>query len=184
MAGSDVEQAPCSWTCSTGACSTVRCSVQCRCVASSRCPNQPIQPKAKTANTSLAIHRFVLSVRILALALIRAASLYMGPPHSDRSLHTLCKPSNGEAHLNYTAGLVMPIHEYTCTVCRAEFEELVRGEESIECPVCHEARVERRFSTFATSNPAKASPAQSSPMGGPGGCGTCGDPRGPGACQL
>jgi putative FmdB family regulatory protein len=76
----------------------------------------------------------------------------------------------------------MPIHEYTCTGCRAEFEELVRGEESIECPVCHEARVERRFSTFATSNTAKGS--ADSPASTPGGCGTCGDPRGPGACQL
>ena len=76
----------------------------------------------------------------------------------------------------------MPIHEYTCTVCRAEFEELVRGEESIECPVCHEARVERRFSTFATNNPAKTASARAEAPAS--GCGTCGDPRGPGACQL
>lgn len=76
----------------------------------------------------------------------------------------------------------MPIHEYICRACEAQFEELVRGDETIECPVCRATRVERRFSTFATGNPAKAPAA--APAAGPGGCGTCGDPRGPGACSM
>lgn len=76
----------------------------------------------------------------------------------------------------------MPIHEYICRQCHAEFEELVRGDETIECPVCRRTQVERRFSTFATANPAK-SPGAAPSEAGPG-CGSCGDPRGPGACRM
>jgi len=78
----------------------------------------------------------------------------------------------------------MPIHEYVCHACQAQFEELVRGEEAIECPVCRSAKVERRFSTFATANPAKTASTPASAPQAPGGCGTCGDPRGPGSCSL
>jgi putative FmdB family regulatory protein len=74
----------------------------------------------------------------------------------------------------------MPVYEYVCQSCSNAFEELVRGDERVACPECESQRVEKRFSTFATSGSECAAAAQPSP----GGCGTCGDPRGPGACAV
>jgi hypothetical protein len=53
----------------------------------------------------------------------------------------------------------------------------------VECPACHGTRLEKQLSVFAASVPtafgaAKSIPAELSA------CGTCGDPRGPGACSL
>ena len=72
----------------------------------------------------------------------------------------------------------MPVYEYVCDRCRHPFEELVRGDERPVCPSCGSADLEKRFSVFATSGQAAASEAARAP----GSCGTCGDPRGPGAC--
>jgi putative FmdB family regulatory protein len=74
----------------------------------------------------------------------------------------------------------MPIFEYACTTCEHQFEALVRGTETPECPSCHATTLQRRQSTFAART-AGASPISEVPMGG---CGRCGDPRGPGACSL
>ena len=71
----------------------------------------------------------------------------------------------------------MPIYEYACTACGHEFETLVYGSERPACPECASEELAKRFSTFATHGDARAS----APMM-PGACGTCGDPRGPGAC--
>lgn len=74
----------------------------------------------------------------------------------------------------------MPIFEYRCKKCDEEFETLVLGKETPECPTCHGKKLERLLSTFAAVS--AGSQAQASP--GPGACGTCGDPRGPGACSM
>lgn len=74
----------------------------------------------------------------------------------------------------------MPMYEYTCGDCGAEFEELVRlpdDERGLRCPSCGAAKARRRLSTFAAhaaDPPRAALPA--------GGCGRCGDPNG--SCGL
>lgn len=75
---------------------------------------------------------------------------------------------------------LMPIFEYRCKQCNEEFETLVLGRETPECPTCHGSKLERLLSTFAAVS--AGSGAEASP--GAGACGTCGDPRGPGACSM
>ncbi len=78
----------------------------------------------------------------------------------------------------------MPIFEYTCAVCQREFEALVRAGVRTACPSCGATRLVKRLSVFAvggSATPAAAAAAAGGPAGGP--CGTCGDPRGPGACS-
>jgi len=75
----------------------------------------------------------------------------------------------------------MPLFEYSCKSCDHQFESLVRGTETPACPSCHGTTLERRQSVFAarTTNAVSAStPVQMGP------CGSCGDPRGPGACSM
>ncbi len=76
----------------------------------------------------------------------------------------------------------MPFYDYRCPACETAFEELVRdADQLVQCPKCASREVQRQLSTFAVG---RASPAaRSRPAPGPG-CGACGDPRGPGACQL
>ncbi|MBW7904477.1 MAG: zinc ribbon domain-containing protein [Phycisphaerae bacterium] len=74
----------------------------------------------------------------------------------------------------------MPIYEYACTRCQAQFEELVRtaaDERELACPKCGSRQVNRRPSVFSP----RAQAPVSLPRGG-GGCGRCGDPAGP--CGL
>ena len=74
----------------------------------------------------------------------------------------------------------MPIFEYICKECDHHFEALVYGKEKAECPKCHTSKLSPQLSTFAV--PAKgSSSASASPSGG---CGSCGDPRGPGSCSM
>ena len=73
----------------------------------------------------------------------------------------------------------MPIFEYICKECHHQFEALVYGKEKAECPKCHARKLEAQLSVFAVS--AKGSSPAASPSRG---CGSCGDPRGPGACSL
>ena len=77
---------------------------------------------------------------------------------------------------------IMPLYEYACQTCEKEFETLVRGGETPECPVCHGTALERQFSVFAP----RAAGGESAPeaMSTPGGCGRCGDPRGLGVCSF
>jgi putative FmdB family regulatory protein len=74
----------------------------------------------------------------------------------------------------------MPLYEYACRACHHEFEALVRSAEAPECPTCHSRELERRLSVFA-AHTAGAAPKMAA---GPGPCGACGDPRGPGACAI
>lgn len=75
----------------------------------------------------------------------------------------------------------MPIFEYICKECHHEFEALVYGKEKAACPKCHTKKLEPQLSVFAVSAKSSSPSASASPSGG---CGSCGDPRGPGACSL
>jgi putative FmdB family regulatory protein len=77
----------------------------------------------------------------------------------------------------------MPIFEYICKECRHQFETLLYGKQKPECPKCHATRLEPQLSVFAVS--AKGSTVSPSGAGTErSACGSCGDPRGPGACSL
>lgn len=72
----------------------------------------------------------------------------------------------------------MPIFEYICQECQHEFEALIFGRDKAKCPKCESKKLSPQLSVFATS--AKGSTSAEVPSGG---CGSCGDPRGPGACS-
>jgi putative FmdB family regulatory protein len=76
----------------------------------------------------------------------------------------------------------MPLYEYVCRSCRHGFETLVLGSDDVPaCPRCGTTDLERLLSAAAIGRGVRdvsaAAPA-------PGGCGRCGDPRGPGACAV
>jgi putative FmdB family regulatory protein len=73
----------------------------------------------------------------------------------------------------------MPLFEYICQQCGHQFEELVLGTTSPRCPSCQGHKLEKLLSVFAVNHSGSEGQRNS---GGP--CGTCGDPRGPGACTL
>ncbi len=77
----------------------------------------------------------------------------------------------------------MPLFEYACKQCSHQFETLVRGTQTPECPACHASELERRQSTFAARSTGGDGFVSQMPTGG-GACGSCGDPRGPGACSI
>lgn len=75
----------------------------------------------------------------------------------------------------------MPLYEYVCRACQHGFELLVGHGEKTACPQCESGDIQKQLSRFAAGTSAHAGPA----IGAAGmGCGTCGDPRGPGACGL
>ena len=76
----------------------------------------------------------------------------------------------------------MPIYEYECRGCRSRFETIVQSSAgpTPSCPSCNSVELDRLLSTFAvgTSSPSLR------PSASPAPCGSCGDPRGPGACSM
>jgi len=74
----------------------------------------------------------------------------------------------------------MPIFEYVCKECKHHFEAIVMGSRTPKCPKCEGRKLEQQLSRFAVSGSKSSSAAES----GGGACGSCGDPRGPGACSL
>ncbi len=76
----------------------------------------------------------------------------------------------------------MPIYEYVCSKCDAEFERLTLGsaenrKNEVDCPFCGAAEVSKKFSSFAVkSDYVPISAAAGKPAGGGGGCcgGFCG----------
>ena len=85
----------------------------------------------------------------------------------------------------------MPLFEYICKECETQFEALVTGSSQPHCPECDSARLEQQYSSFAVGAPKGkgqfAKSASTSASSGPskkGGCGSCGDPRGPGSCSM
>jgi putative FmdB family regulatory protein len=73
----------------------------------------------------------------------------------------------------------MPIFEYICQQCQHRFEAIVLGSKKAACPKCESKRLSQQLSSFAVAGSDKAhSDDTISP------CGSCGDPRGPGACSM
>jgi putative FmdB family regulatory protein len=72
----------------------------------------------------------------------------------------------------------MPIYEYVCRGCGHAFEALVYGSERPRCPECKGEELEKQLSAFAAHGGTRGE------LPPPGACGTCGDPRGPGACSM
>ena len=75
----------------------------------------------------------------------------------------------------------MPIFEYVCKDCGKNFELLVRPSTVIECPACSSKTLEKQLSVFAAASKGEGVRQRDLPMGP---CGSCGDPRGPGACSM
>ncbi len=73
----------------------------------------------------------------------------------------------------------MPLFEYICHDCQRRFEQFVTGDRQPSCPSCQGRSLEKQLSTFAVST---SSPRRTTAPAA--GCGTCGDPRGPGACSM
>jgi putative FmdB family regulatory protein len=67
----------------------------------------------------------------------------------------------------------MPIYEYRCAACEAEFEKLVQGAATVVCPACESARVNRRLSVFGTRVGGSVAASAPAASGGccAGGCG-------------
>ncbi|MFI5102577.1 MAG: FmdB family zinc ribbon protein [Terriglobales bacterium] len=78
----------------------------------------------------------------------------------------------------------MPIFEYVCKECQHEFEALIFGKQTAECPKCQSKKLEPQLSVFAVSAKSGAATQPSFAAGSAGPCGSCGDARGPGACSL
>jgi putative FmdB family regulatory protein len=74
----------------------------------------------------------------------------------------------------------MPLFEYQCQRCSHQFEVLVRNGDSPACPSCQGAELKKLLSVFAVN----AEGSSPEPQFAGGGCGTCGDPRGPGSCAM
>ncbi len=78
----------------------------------------------------------------------------------------------------------MPIFEYTCQSCGHRFEQLTRAGLQPACPACQATALTKHLSVFAVAS-ADGSRRNAGGFDGPvAPCGTCGDPRGPGACSL
>jgi putative FmdB family regulatory protein len=78
----------------------------------------------------------------------------------------------------------MPIFEYSCKECNHEFEALIFGDQKAQCPKCHSKKLAPQLSVFAVSAKGSSSSPSHSPSPAAGACGSCGDPRGPGACSM
>jgi putative FmdB family regulatory protein len=72
----------------------------------------------------------------------------------------------------------MPIFEYICEKCENHFEALVYGDEKASCPKCKSTKLAPQLSVFSVSAKSGPSHKPAAP------CGSCGDPRGPGACSM
>jgi len=104
------------------------------------------------------------------------AANFPPPGTSLRSWHELIlmEPALGKADAH------MPIFEYICQECHHQFEALVFGKQRAKCPKCDATKLDPQLSVFAVSAKGSSSGAVSSG----GACGSCGDPRGAGACSL
>ena len=69
----------------------------------------------------------------------------------------------------------MPIYEYRCPDCSAEYEELVFGSDTPLCPHCGGKKSERLMSRpcLHMPTPSRVGQSVSYPSGGKKSCGTC-----------
>jgi putative FmdB family regulatory protein len=65
----------------------------------------------------------------------------------------------------------MPIYEYACLACGAEFEKLVQRPTAVVCVSCESERVSRRLSVVGVKTGGRMSDTSSTPVGGGGCCG-------------
>jgi putative FmdB family regulatory protein len=65
----------------------------------------------------------------------------------------------------------MPIFEYACEKCQAEFELLVRGEQKPACPHCGSEQLNKQLSVPAAHGGSGGLPVSMPPPCGGGGCG-------------
>jgi putative FmdB family regulatory protein len=68
----------------------------------------------------------------------------------------------------------MPIYEYACLACGAEFEKFVQTPSAVTCLSCQSDRVSRRLSVVGVKTGGRMSDSSSAPAGGGccgGGCG-------------
>jgi putative FmdB family regulatory protein len=72
----------------------------------------------------------------------------------------------------------LPLFEYRCSACAAEFELLIRAKDRAACPNCGESRVERLLSE-ASAHANRSSLPIASASCPPGDA-----PCGPGCCRL
>jgi putative FmdB family regulatory protein len=75
----------------------------------------------------------------------------------------------------------MPLYEYECRSCHTQFELLVREATVMACPSCKSDELEKQLSVFAVGGDG---PKFAPRAAGPSACGSCGDPRGAGACSM
>ncbi|HEV2425522.1 MAG TPA: zinc ribbon domain-containing protein [Terriglobia bacterium] len=62
----------------------------------------------------------------------------------------------------------MPIFEYRCRDCGAEFEKIVRSDaDPVVCEKCRSRRLERLLSVFAVSGPQAVTESGPCPCGAP-----------------
>ena len=76
---------------------------------------------------------------------------------------------------------LMPLFEYECGSCGRQFEFLTLADQRPACPDCGGTELQKQLSVFAVATAAGGNRVAAS---APGPCGTCGDPRGPGACSI
>ena len=77
----------------------------------------------------------------------------------------------------------MPLFEYECRDCGNHFEYLTRAEQRPSCPTCSSEDLQKLLSGFAVNTNGNGS-ADAAAGDAVGGCGMCGDPRGPGSCSM
>ena len=65
----------------------------------------------------------------------------------------------------------MPIYEYACLACGAEFEKFVQRPSAVVCVSCESERVSRRLSVVGVKIGGRMSDVSSAPTGGGGCCG-------------
>jgi len=72
----------------------------------------------------------------------------------------------------------MPLYEYNCDACKADFEALVRSGEEPACPACGSGRLAKQLSVPAAHFAgARELPVCEAPSRGPCGMGGCGLPE-------
>jgi putative FmdB family regulatory protein len=77
----------------------------------------------------------------------------------------------------------MPLYEYRCGDCRERFEQFVVDSTEVVCRGCGSPQVQKLLSVFAVGGEKSRSAAAAAESAAQG-CGSCGDPRGPGSCSM
>jgi putative FmdB family regulatory protein len=77
----------------------------------------------------------------------------------------------------------MPLFEYECRACGKAFEHFSSGDSRPACPDCDGRALRKLLSVFAVFS-SDGGGVRTKVTAGEGSCGSCGDPRGPGACSV